>query len=85
MSSHKCRSLDLSFIDRHGLWSDAQGHAAATVDTTIRQKNLELVRFSFPDQHGVLRGKTLVAAEASHDDYHFARQGHVASQRVSSI
>ena len=66
MSSHKRRSLALSFVDRHGLWSDAQGHAAATVDTTIRQKNLELVRFSFPDQHGVLRGKTLVAAEASH-------------------
>ena len=29
----------------------------------IGRDKLELVRFSFPDQHGVLRGKTLVAAE----------------------
>ena len=65
MSSHKCRSLDLSLVDRHGLWSDAQTRAAASVVKTISQNNLELVRFSFPDQHGVLRGKTLVAAEAS--------------------
>ena len=35
------------------------------VDKAITQKKLELVRFSFPDQHGVLRGKTLVATEAS--------------------
>ncbi len=34
------------------------------MEQAIRAKNLELVRFSFPDQHGALRGKTLVAAEA---------------------
>src|SRR5215468_8875932 len=39
--------------------------AAVAVDKAIGQKSLKLVRFSFPDQHGVLRGKTLVAAEAS--------------------
>jgi glutamine synthetase len=65
MSPPKCRSLDSSFVDRHGLWSDAQEGAAVAVLKAISQKNLELVRFSFPDQHGVLRGKTLVAAEAS--------------------
>lgn len=65
MSSHKRRSLALSFVDRYGLWSEAQARAAAAVDKAIVQKNLELVRFSFPDQHGVLRGKTLVAGEAS--------------------
>ncbi len=64
MSSHKRRSLALNFVDRHGLWSDVQARAAAAVEKTIGQKNLELVRFSFPDQHGILRGKTLVAAEA---------------------
>ncbi|HXX03894.1 MAG TPA: glutamine synthetase family protein [Xanthobacteraceae bacterium] len=64
MSSHKRRSLALNFVDRHGLWSDAQERAAAAVEKAISDKNLELVRFSFPDQHGVLRGKTLVAAEA---------------------
>ena len=65
MSSHKRRSLARSFVDRYGLWSEAQVRAAAAVDKAIVQKNLELVRFSFPDQHGVLRGKTLIAGEAS--------------------
>src|ERR1700758_5235285 len=64
MSSHKRRSLARSFVDRHGLWSEAQVRAAAAIEKAISQKNLELVRFSFPDQHGILRGKTLVAAEA---------------------
>jgi glutamine synthetase len=65
MSSHKRRSLALSFVDRHNLWSGAQARAAAAVEQAIARKKLELVRFSFPDQHGVLRGKTLVAAEAA--------------------
>jgi glutamine synthetase len=64
MSSHKRRSLSLSFVDRHGLWSDVQAREAAAVENAIGRQNLELVRFSFPDQHGVLRGKTLVAAAA---------------------
>src|SRR5579885_281145 len=65
MSSHKRRSLALNFVERHGLWSEEQARAAAGVDKAIAQKSLELVRFSFPDQHGILRGKTLVAKEAS--------------------
>ena len=64
MSSHQRRSSALSFVDRYGLWSGAQERACTAVEKTIGQKNLELVRFSFPDQHGVLRGKTLLAAEA---------------------
>src|SRR5580704_5742094 len=64
MSSDKRRSLALNFVDRHGLWTEAQTRAAAAVEKAIGRKRLELVRFSFPDQHGVLRGKTLVAAEA---------------------
>ena len=66
MSSHRRRSLALSFVDRYGLWSEAQARAAAAVDKAIVDKKLELVRFSFPDQHGALRGKTLVAGEAAH-------------------
>ena len=61
MSSQRGRSLALSFVDRYGLWSEAQAGAAAAVDKAIVDKNLELVRFSFPDQHGVLRGKTVVS------------------------
>ena len=55
----------LSFVERHGLWTDGQFKAAAEVDRAIEDAKLEVVRFSFPDQHGVLRGKTLVASEAS--------------------
>jgi glutamine synthetase len=64
MSSQMRRSLALDFVDRHGLWIDAQARAAADVEKAIARQELELVRFSFPDQHGILRGKTLVASEA---------------------
>lgn len=53
-----------TFVSRHGLWSDAQEKAAADVERAIKANKLEVIRFSFADQHGVLRGKTLVASEA---------------------
>jgi glutamine synthetase len=53
-----------SFVARHGLWTAAQARAAGAVERAIKKHKLELVRFSFADQHGVLRGKTLVAADA---------------------
>ena len=40
-----------------------QERAARQVERAIKQHKLELVRFSFADQHGVLRGKTLLASE----------------------
>jgi glutamine synthetase len=58
------RSQAQSFVERHGLWTDEQARAAKAVALAIKQQKLELVRFSFADQHGVLRGKTLVAADA---------------------
>jgi glutamine synthetase len=54
----------LSFVERHGLWSSAQKEAAARLVRIIAEQKLEVVRFSFPDQHGILRGKTLVASAA---------------------
>jgi glutamine synthetase len=54
----------VSLVERHGLWSDAQTKAAAEVARRIEAEGIALVRFSFADQHGILRGKTLVAAEA---------------------
>jgi glutamine synthetase len=53
-----------SFVERHGLWTDEQARQADSVAQAIKKDNLELVRFSFADQHGVLRGKTLMAADA---------------------
>jgi len=58
------RSVAASFVERHGLWTDEQARAAKAVIQTIKKQKLELVRFSFADQHGVLRGKTVVAADA---------------------
>ena len=52
-------------MERHGLWSDEQFEAAAHADKWIEEHGLEVVRLSFPDQHGVLRGKTVVAGEAA--------------------
>ena len=54
-----------SFVERHGLWTDEQARQAKAVAQAIKKHKLELVRFSFADQHGVLRGKTVVAADAA--------------------
>jgi glutamine synthetase len=54
----------LSFVKRHGLWSSEQIEAAARLRRIVEEQKLEVVRLSFPDQHGILRGKTLVASEA---------------------
>jgi glutamine synthetase len=51
------------FVERHGLWTTAQAAAAPAVLDAV--KKLGVVRFAFSDAHGVLRGKTLVAAEAA--------------------
>jgi glutamine synthetase len=47
------------FIERHALWDDAQYAAAAQARRVIDEHGIELVRVSFPDQHGLLRGKSL--------------------------
>ena len=54
-----------TFVERHGLWTVAQDSAASAAERAIRKRKLELVRFSFVDQHGTLRGKTLMAADAA--------------------
>jgi glutamine synthetase len=58
------RPAAMSFVERHGLWTGDQARAAKAVAQAIKKHKLELVRFSFADQHGVLRGKTVVAADA---------------------
>jgi hypothetical protein len=54
----------MSFVERHELWSAEQKEAASRLRRIVDEKNLEVIRLSFPDQHGILRGKTLVAGEA---------------------
>ena len=53
-----------SFAARHGLWAEDQHRAAEEVAGRIARDGLDVVRLAFADAHGVLRGKTLVAAEA---------------------
>ncbi len=59
------RRSSASFVERHGLWTEGQARKAKTVEHAIKKNKLELVRFSFADQHGVLRGKTIMAADAA--------------------
>ncbi|MDP1869042.1 MAG: glutamine synthetase family protein [Bradyrhizobium sp.] len=54
----------MSFVGSHGLWSKEQKEAASCLRQIVEQQKLEVIRLSFPDQHGILRGKTLVASEA---------------------
>jgi len=65
MPPHRPTAKPRDFVSRHNLWTAAQARAAAAVEREIRKRKLEVVRFSFADQHGVLRGKTLLAAEAA--------------------
>jgi glutamine synthetase len=54
----------VTFVERHGLWSDEQREAARRLRKIVEEKKLETIRLSFADQHGILRGKTLIAGEA---------------------
>ena len=65
MSSSQERAAQMSFVERHGLWSDEQFEAAARAERLIEENRLEIVRLSFADQHGILRGKTAMAADAA--------------------
>ncbi|MCP3393113.1 glutamine synthetase family protein [Bradyrhizobium sp. CCGB12] len=54
----------MTFVARHALWSDEQKGAATRMRRVAEEKNLEVIRLAFPDQHGILRGKTIIASEA---------------------
>ncbi|WP_439371661.1 glutamine synthetase family protein [Bradyrhizobium sp. DASA03120] len=54
----------MTFVARHALWSDEQKDAAQRMRRIVEDKNLEVIRLAFPDQPGILRGKTIVATEA---------------------
>src|ERR1700731_2217914 len=52
----------MGFIERHDLWRDEQRRVAAGVVRRIEAEGVELVRLSFADLHGILRGKALLTA-----------------------
>lgn len=53
-----------NFVTRFGLFSDDQEKQARELVSRLDSGDIDVVRFAFPDQHGILRGKTLVASEA---------------------
>jgi glutamine synthetase len=55
----------MTFAERFAPWSEQQTDAAARVLRLVEEQGLEVVRIAFPDQHGLLRGKTLMAAETA--------------------
>lgn len=53
----------MTLVEQAGLWTDERRAAAREVERRIQAGELTVVRLSFADQHGILRGKTYVAGE----------------------
>src|SRR3954451_1096610 len=53
----------MHLAEKAGLWTDERKTAAREVERRIHAGELTVVRVSFADQHGILRGKTLTAGE----------------------
>ena len=53
----------MHLAEKAGLWTDDRQAAAREVERRILAGELTVVRLSFADQHGLLRGKTLVSGE----------------------
>ena len=51
------------FVEQHSLWTDNDLAEAKNVIDQIKENEIEVVRLSYPDQHGILRGKTIMATE----------------------
>jgi len=51
----------IDFIKRHGLWSEEQAAAAERIASEIEQHDLRTIRVAWGDQHGVVRGKSVMA------------------------
>ena len=51
------------FIERYELWDGDEAQHVPNVLKRIETEELDVIRLSFADQHGLLRGKTIVADE----------------------
>ena len=54
----------MTFAEQQGHWTPERQEAAGRMQRLIESHGLEVVRISFPDQHGLLRGKTVAAGDA---------------------
>jgi glutamine synthetase len=55
----------MSLPARSAPWSPEQNEAARGVLRLVEERGVEVVRIAFPDQHGLLRGKALMAGETA--------------------
>jgi glutamine synthetase len=53
-----------NFVDRHVLWTHDDREAGRRAIALMEENHIEVLRLSFADQHGLLRGKALMADEA---------------------
>lgn len=51
------------FVAEHALFSDAQRDAAEQITAKIAEQDLRTIRIAWADQHGILRGKHVMAAD----------------------
>ena len=54
--------MSVKFIERHKLWAPEQYAAAEQVLAQIELEGIQMIRLSWPDQYGLLRGKMLSVA-----------------------
>src|SRR5919202_6075702 len=47
------------YIERYGLWTEQSYAAAAQMRRVMDELGIDMMRFGFVDQHGLLRGKTM--------------------------
>lgn len=59
MTNASARST-VGFIDKYDLWTDEQRAAAEGVRRRIEEEGLSRIRIGWVDQHGIIRGKTLL-------------------------
>src|SRR3984885_6043694 len=52
-------SVQPTFIEKHGLWSDEQRRLAADIKRRVEAEKLRYVRLAWSDTHGYARAKTL--------------------------
>jgi glutamine synthetase len=53
----------MSLVERAGLWTEDRKVATREAERRMKAGEMSVVRLAFADQHGILRGKTIVASE----------------------
>ena len=63
MTTPKGSTGQQMFIERNDLWTKDQAEVSKSILKKAKALDLESIRVSFADQHGLLRGKTIMISE----------------------